>query len=132
MSTINLPGGHRITGVPEPGVDFTPTFQEWAASLVNPNLSAMFYDHSGESAFYTGINFSILNAQLILRGTDSFTALRGMYIIRNTPQIMAASAARHLFEQHGALGPGSPADVHNRSATSSVNNLLRYLQLQLS
>ena len=132
MSTINLPGGHRITGVPDPGVDFTPTFQEWSASLVSPDISAMFYDPSGESGFYTGINFSILNAQLILRGTDSFTALRGMYVIRNTPQIMAASAARHLFEQHGALGPGSPADMHNRSATSSVNNLLRYLQLQFS
>ena len=63
-TTWNLPGGHRLTGVPTPRDDFTPTMSEWLMSSFSPNLySSFFHDESGEDAFYVGANFSLLTAQ---------------------------------------------------------------------
>jgi phosphoserine aminotransferase len=82
--------------------DFTPTWEEWIHSLfVLPNPYHIITDQSGETGFYTGINFSLLNIQLLLYGTDSVAALRGMYMVRAMPQVFAASALSDAYDAAG-------------------------------
>ena len=129
-TTWNLPGGHRITGVPTPGDDFTPTFGEWVLSMANPNMFTTFTDQSGESLFYHTINYSMMSVS-VFRGGE-FAGFRALTILRHTPALFAASILRQEFERQGALGPGSPAARHNqdavRSASLGVNDIAYFLR----
>ena len=79
--------------------DFTPTWEEWLLSTVTlPNPYRMYMDRSGETAFYTGINFSLLSTQLLIYGTDTAAAYRGMLLIRSMPQVFAASALSDAYD----------------------------------
>ncbi len=84
---------------PSPPEEFTPTFEEWLLSTVTlPNPYHMFVDRSGETAFYTGVNFSLLSTQLLIYGTDTAAAYRGMLLLRSMPQVFAASALSDAYD----------------------------------
>ncbi len=85
--------------VPE---DFTPTWEEWLLSTVQlPNPYLMITDKSGETSFYTGINFTLLLSQVAYAGTDSAAAYRGMHMVRVMPQVFAASALSDAYDHAG-------------------------------
>ena len=102
--------------VPE---EFTPTWEEWAYSLVNiPNPYLMYTDRSGETSFYTGINFSLLMIQLAYAGTDSAAAYRGMLVVRSMPAVFAASALSDAYDS----GDGIRLEQGNVLDTTRISN----------
>ena len=96
MPTIRLPGGHRITGVPDirPGRDFTPTLQEafWAYVLP-PNVFRIFSDKSGEQQFYFSFKLGIATVGAFITGGDSIAA----YSFMRTAQFMSSPAVLPLL-----------------------------------
>ena len=84
---------------PSPPEEFTPTFEEWLLSTVTlPNPYHMYMDRSGETAFYTGINASLLTTQLLIYGTDTVAAYRSMLLLRSIPQVVVASALSDAYD----------------------------------
>ncbi len=102
-----------------PPEDFTPTWEEWLFSTVSlPNPYHWYTDKSGESAFYGGINFSLLTAQLIFYGTDTAAGLRGMYMLRAMPAAIAASVLSDAYD----AGDGIRLEQGNVLDTTRISN----------
>ena len=99
--------------------DFTPTWEEWVYSLFQlPNPYLILTDKSGETGFYTGINFSMLNAQLLLYGTDTAAGLRGMYMLRAMPPAVAATILSDAYD----AGDGIRLEQGNVLDTTRISN----------
>jgi hypothetical protein len=102
--------------VPE---EFTPTWEEWLLSTIQlPNPYSMLTDRSGETSFYTGINFSLLMTQLAYAGTDSAAAYRGMLVVRAMPPVFAASALSDAYD----AGDGIRLERGNVLDTTRISN----------
>ena len=79
MSTWHLPGGHRITGVPDVPEEFTPTAEEWFYSaIMPPNLYRMYTDKSGETTAYFAFNTLLATLGAYRAGGETFGMLRMM------------------------------------------------------
>jgi hypothetical protein len=124
MGTWHLPGGHRITDVPEIPEDFTPTAEEWFWSAVlPPNFLQMYSDKSGETTMYFGLNTSAAAFALWRTAGNSLSAYRMMsaaHFAASAPGVMLALAvagtvtqadvaANHGAGTRGSLGSISPS-----------------------
>ena len=122
--TIRLPGGHRITGVPDirPGRGFTPTAEEmfWSVVLPPNPYKAFFGDPSGEEAFYFGLKFSMASIGAAATMGESLTALNMMRtasFVTSPPVVvgtaMVASAIGSFFG-YRALVESQPVEEQPR------------------
>ena len=113
MPTIRLPGGHRITGVPDirPGRDFTPTLQEafWAF-VMPPNVFRIFSDKSGEQLFYFGSKFTVATVGAYMASGQSLMALNMMRGVQFMTSPITVAAAGLL-----ALNYAYTRDLSRRS-----------------
>ncbi len=119
MPSIRLPGGHRITGVPDvrPRDDFTPTFTEYFwASVIPPNPYNILSDKSGEPAMYFAVNMTAATAALAYSHGNNLAALRYMKAgqMLTSPVGVASLAATGWVataDQHGAVTPGVASGI---------------------
>ncbi len=119
MATWHLPGGHRITGVPDVPEEFTPTAEEWFYStILPPNLYRMYTDKSGETMAYFALNTYMAAISAWYAGGNSLGALRMMQIgssfVTLSPAIFAVAAA---------AGYVSTADVHGGATGMLVGDM---------
>ncbi len=85
MGTWVLPGGDRITGVPDVPEDFTPTAEEWFWSAVfPPNFLQMYSDKSGETVMYFGLNVTASTVAMWYSAGESLSTLRMMKMAQST------------------------------------------------
>ncbi len=116
MGTWHLPGGHRITDVPELPEEFTPTLEEWFWSMVYPpNFLRMYVDKSGETTFYFAVNTTISAAALWYHAGQSLSAYRTLSafsFIASVPgaAILLSTSAGYGYvrtsDVHGGVVPG--------------------------
>jgi hypothetical protein len=85
MGTWVLPGGDRITGVPDVPADFTPTAEEWFWSAIfPPNFLQMYSDKSGETTMYFGLNVTASTVAMWYSAGESLSTLRMMKMAQST------------------------------------------------
>jgi hypothetical protein len=102
-----------------PSEEFTPTWEEWLTSTITlPNPYIWYTDKSGESAFYGGINFSLLTAQVLMYGTDTAAGYRGWLLLRSMPSVIAASALSDAYD----AGDGIRLEQGNVLDTTRISN----------
>ncbi len=120
MGSIRLPGGYRITDVPEVPDDFTPTAEEmfWAA-VMPPNLYRMYTDKSGETSFYFAVKVGASAVALLAAEGQSLSAFllmkSGSSFVRtvsNVPRLLAPEFIGPLLPVAGLAG------LHHAAGTS--------------
>jgi len=121
MGTWHLPGGHRITDVPEIPDEFTPTAEEWFwSAIMPPNFIKMYYDKSGETTMYFGLNTSAATIALWRSGGNSFSAYRLMSAARFATSVPGVATAVAVAS---AAGYVSTSDVHHGATGLLVGDM---------
>ncbi len=127
MPTIRLPGGHRLTGVPDvrPREDFTPSFTEAFWATILPNPVKVWTDKSGETAMYFGLNASAATLAAAYYGGETLTVyryMRGAQIIGSTVSLMPTVVSQLPSAAPAAAGIGLQLALLDVAQQSTLNS----------